>query len=148
MKLSTLFLFCLLSSFSLMAQTDKAKASLEEPREIFTVVETMPEFPGCEDIKNRKKRKTCADKEMLQFVYRNLKYPEEARENETEGTVIVRFFIDEEGVVNEATISKDIGDGCGDEALRVVNSMPDWHPGTQRGIPVKVYINLPVRFRL
>ncbi|MEM9821035.1 MAG: energy transducer TonB, partial [Bacteroidota bacterium] len=122
-----------------------------EVEEIFTVVEEMPRFPGCED-KPKAERKACADKKMLQFIYKNIKYPPIARENGVEGAVVIRFVVDKDGKVKEPLIVKDIGAGCGNEALRVVkmmNNMPQgWVPGKQRGKPVKVYFNLPVRFRL
>ena len=89
---------------------------------------------------------------MCQFIYKNIKYPAIARENGVEGTTVIRFYVDKDGTVKEPTILKDIGAGCGTEAMRVVkmmNSMGQkWIPGKQRGKAVKVYFNLPVRFRL
>jgi len=122
-----------------------------EVEEIFTVVEEMPRFPGCED-KPKAERKACADQKMLQFIYKNIKYPAIARENGVEGSVVIRFYIDKDGSVKEPQILKDIGAGTGSEAMRVVNMMngmsEKWTPGKQRGKPVKVYFNLPVKFRL
>jgi len=122
-----------------------------EVEEIFTVVEEMPRFPGCED-KSKAERKACADQKMLQFIYKNIKYPPIARENGVEGTTVIRFYIDKDGTVKEPQVLKDIGAGCGGEAKRVVemmNSMGQkWIPGKQRGKAVKVYFNLPVKFRL
>ena len=89
---------------------------------------------------------------MLAFVYEDMKYPAIARESAIEGTVVIRFFIDKDGSVKEPQILKDIGAGTGAEALRVVNMMNNmgakWTPGKQRGKAVKVYFNLPVKFRL
>ncbi|MFT5802668.1 MAG: protein TonB [Nonlabens sp.] len=120
--------------------------------EIFTVVEEMPRFPGCEDKSDKEERKKCAQEKMLQFIYKNIKYPPIARENGIEGTTVVRFYVDKDGTVKDPQILKDIGAGCGSEANRVVkmmNSMGQkWIPGKQRGKAVKVYFNLPVRFRL
>ncbi|MEM1320202.1 MAG: energy transducer TonB [Bacteroidota bacterium] len=123
-----------------------------EVEEIFQVVEEMPRFPGCENESDKAKRKQCASKKMLEFIYKNIKYPPIARENGVEGTVVIRFVVDKDGSVQEPTILRDIGAQCGQEAMRVVkmmNSMPQkWVPGKQRGKPVKVYFNLPVKFRL
>ena len=88
----------------------------------------------------------------MEFIYKNIKYPPIARENGVEGTVVIRFVVDKDGSVDEPKILRDIGAQCGAEALRVVNMMNNmpqkWIPGKQRGKPVKVYFNLPVKFRL
>jgi periplasmic protein TonB len=123
-----------------------------EHEEIFKVVEEMPRFPGCENLPTNDERKACADKKMLQFIYDNIQYPAIARENGIEGTVVVRFVVDADGTISSAEVVRDIGGRCGDEALRVVklmNSMPQkWTPGRQRGKPVRVWFNLPVKFIL
>ncbi|MEM9917237.1 MAG: energy transducer TonB [Bacteroidota bacterium] len=123
-----------------------------EVEEIFQVVEEMPRFPGCENESDKNKRKDCANKKMLEFIYKNIKYPPIARENGVEGTVVIRFVVGKDGSVEEPTILRDIGAQCGSEAMRVVKMMNSmgkkWVPGKQRGKPVKVYFNLPVKFRL
>lgn len=111
--------------------------------ELFKVVEEMPRFPGCED-----NNKNCADKKMLEFIYQNLRYPALARENGVEGTVVVSFIVEKNGKITEPKIVREIGGGCGDEVMRVVNLMPTWIPGKQRGEVVRVQYNLPVRFKL
>lgn len=122
-----------------------------EVEEIFQVVEEMPRFPGCEN-KPEAERKACADKAMLQFIYKNIKYPPIARENGVEGTVVVTFVVEKDGSVTDAKVLRDIGAQCGQEALRVVKMMNNmgskWAPGKQRGKPVRVQFNLPVKFRL
>ena len=111
--------------------------------ELFKMVEEMPRFPGCED-----NNKSCADKKMLEFIYQNLRYPALARENGVEGTVVVSFIVEKNGKITEPKIVREIGGGCGDEVMRVVNLMPTWIPGKQRGEVVRVQYNLPVRFKL
>jgi protein TonB len=106
----------------------------EEP-EIFTVVEQQPEFPGGQG-------------ELLAYLGKNINYPPIAQENGIEGTVVVRFVVNETGGISDIQIVRDIGGGCGAEAVRVVKSMPKWKPGRQRGKAVKVYFTLPVRFKL
>lgn len=124
----------------------------EEAEEIFKVVEDMPRFPGCEDIENKKERRACANRKMLTFIYEHINYPGLARDNNIEGTVVISFVVDKDGRINDAEVVRDIGGGCGAEALRVVNMMNDmperWIPGMQRGRPVKVLFNLPVKFKL
>ncbi len=118
----------------------------------FTVVEEMPRFPGCEGESDKKVRRICAQKKMLEYIYKKINYPTMAQEAGIEGTVVVRFYIDEQGNVKAPEILKEIGGGCGKEALRVVKTMNEmgekWTPGRQRGRAVKVYFNLPVKYKL
>jgi protein TonB len=120
--------------------------------EIFKVVEEMPRFPGCENEATTEAKKACADKKMLEFIYKNIKYPAIARENGVEGTAVITFVVEKDGSVKDARIVRDIGAQCGQEALRVVNMMNEsnlkWTPGKQRGRSVRVQFNLPVRFKL
>jgi protein TonB len=103
--------------------------------EVFVVVEEMPSFPG-------------GDAALLAFLYKELRYPSLALESKIQGLVVVQFIIDEKGNITQPTITRGIGGGCDEEAIRVVNAMPVWKPGKQRGRPVKVRYNLPVRFQL
>jgi protein TonB len=103
---------------------------------VFTYVEEMPSFPG-------------GEKKMLAFLQSNLKYPAVAQENGIEGRVYVKFMIDKEGKVRNAEVLKGIGSGCNEEAMRVINSMPDWNPGKQNGTKVKVGgMTLYIEFKL
>lgn len=123
-----------------------------EVEEIFKVVEEMPRFPGCENESTAEAKKQCADKKMLEFIYKNIKYPAIARENGVEGTSVITFVVEKDGTVTDARIVRDIGAQCGQESLRVVNLMNQqnikWTPGKQRGRAVRVQFNLPVRFKL
>ena len=124
-----------------------------EVEEIFKVVEDMPRFPGCEDMTASKEElRMCTNRKMLEFIYENIRYPALARDNNIEGTVVVRFVVNKEGHIEDAEVVRDIGGGCGAEALRIVEMMNEmderWTPGMQRGRPVKVLFNLPVKFRL
>ncbi|MBI5916526.1 MAG: energy transducer TonB [Bacteroidetes bacterium] len=122
-------------------------AESDEPP--FVIVEEMPRFPGCEGRGLPKKEKyECATNAMLQFIYANIHYPQLARDNGIEGTVYVRFIVEKDGSITNPTILRDIGGGCGEEALRVVKKMPTWLPGKQQGRPVRVQFNLPVKFSL
>ncbi len=103
--------------------------------EIFTVVESMPEFPG-------------GAGEMMTFIAKNVKYPSMARESGIQGRVFVNFVVEPNGSVSNGKVLRGIGGGCDEEAIRVVQSMPKWTPGKQRGKAVRVSFNLPVRFTL
>lgn len=117
--------------------------------EIFKVVEQMPMFPGCENAGgSNEEMQQCATKKMLEFIYGNIKYPAIARENGVEGTAVVTFVVEKDGNITGARVVRDPGAQTGDEALRVVKTFPKWSPGKQRGQPVRVQFNLPVKFRL
>lgn len=120
--------------------------------EIFVIAEDMPRFPGCEDLGSKKEKEECAKLKLLEFIYANIEYPAIARENGVEGTAVVSFVVEKDGRVKDAKIVREIGGGCGEEALRVVEHMNDagkrWIPGKQRGKPVRVMFNLPVKFKL
>ena len=102
---------------------------------IHIVVEQQPEFPGGREA-------------LMQYLYSRINYPPIAVENGVEGIVVVRFVVSETGEVSDIEILKDIGAFCGQEAARVVEGMPTWQPGKQRGRAVKVYFTLPVNFEL
>jgi len=124
-----------------------------EIEEIFKVVEQMPRFPGCDDAGGSNEEKyACAQKKLLEYVYKNVKYPAIARENGIQGGVVVQFVVEKDGSISDIRIARDIGAGCGEEALRVVqsmNNMPQkWTPGKQRGKSVRVQFTLPIKFKL
>jgi len=123
---------------------------VEEPatKEIFKIVEEMPRFGKCASLPFKEERERCSDQELLRYVYQQIRYPEPARDSNIEGLVVVQFVIERDGSVSNGHILRDIGGGCGREALRVVNNMPEWTPGLQRGRPVRVQMNLPVKFSL
>ncbi len=113
------------------------------------VAEDMPLFGDCYDVSiSRTERKKCSDAELMKFLARHLHYPTIARENGVEGMVVIRFIVEKDGSVSIPELVRDIGAGCGQEALRVVKMMPDWIPGKQRGMEVRVQYNLPVKFKL
>jgi TonB family protein len=116
---------------------------------VFTHVSTMPIFGTCASQEaDAESKKKCSDRALVQFISRQLVYPEEAKANQTEGVVYVNFVVDEAGKVQSPTLLMDIGSGCGEAALAVVRAMPNWEAGEQDGRPVKVKLNLPVQFSL
>ncbi len=148
LKIFGLLSLILCCSLILQAQDDN---TIEKNDQEVSVkeVETMPRFPGCEEMEGIDlEKKTCAERKMLEFIFTNLKYPGEARENGIEGTVVTRFIIEKDGSVSNAEIVRGIGGGCDEEVLRIMNMMPKWTPGTQRGEAVRVQFHLPVKFGL
>lgn len=125
------------------------KSTKIEPDEIFLIAEKMPVFGDCDTPSiSKEERQLCSDMAVLKYLSSQIKYPSLARETGIEGTVIVRFTIGKEGQIEDAKVLKDVGGGLGKEALRVVEKMPEWQPGSQRGRNVKVQMTLPVKFKL
>ncbi len=109
----------------------------EEPMEepVYKVVEVMPEFPG-------------GMKALMDFIQKNIRYPEEARKNGIQGRVIVSVVIDKNGRVTDPVIMRSRYPALDEEALRIVGLMPQWKPGMQQGKAVKVEFAFPVTFKL
>lgn len=82
------------------------------------------------------------------YLSKNIKYPESARKSGVEGTVYINFVVGSDGIVRDAKVLKSASPELDKEALRVVQSMPAWSPGLQKGKPVSVSMNLPVKFKL
>ncbi|MDF2437215.1 MAG: TonB family protein [Bacteroidota bacterium] len=85
---------------------------------------------------------------VYQFIKDNMRYPQMAVENGTQGTVGLSFIIEKDGSIGEVKVLGRVADGCTEEAIRVVKMMPKWKPGKNHGQPVRVIFNLPVKFRL
>jgi protein TonB len=106
-----------------------------EEEEIFTIVEKMPEFPGGVEA-------------LFAYLGNNIKYPSMAKDANIHGKVYITFVVNRYGGISDVKVLRGIGGGCDEEAIRVVESMPKWKPGKQRGKPVKVQYNLPINFIL
>ncbi len=104
-------------------------------QEIFQIVEEMPSYPG-------------GEAKLMEYVAKNIKYPQIARETGIQGRVFVGFVVEPDGSVSNVKVLRGIGGGCDEEAMRVVKSMPKWKPGKQRGKAVRVSYMLPVNFKL
>lgn len=105
------------------------------PDKVFTSVEIMPEYPG-------------GMKALLDFLNDNVRCPQVAKDKNIHGRVVLRFVVDKDGSIVDVEIKQNLGGGCGEEAVRVVKSMPKWKPGIKDGKPVKVYYTLPFTFSL
>ena len=101
----------------------------ENDTAIVVISDVMPEFPGGED-------------SLFAFLFRNIKYPVEAKKADIQGRVFVTFVVEKDGRITGERILRDIGGGCGEEVLRVIRTMPKWKPGTQDGKPVRVVVFL------
>jgi TonB family protein len=83
---------------------------------------------------------------FLQYLHKNLRYPPEALDKGTGGTVYLQFIVETDGTLSELQVVRGIGDGCDEEALRLLKTSPLWTPGMHRGRAVRVRMGLPVTF--
>jgi TonB family protein len=116
-------------------QKPKTKKPKNKQWEVYTVVEQAPGFPG-------------GEKARIQYMLDNIKYPQEAKSKGIQGTVFVTYIVRADGSISNAKVLRGIGGGCDEEALRVVNAMPKWAPGKQKGKDVDVQFNMPIKFAL
>jgi len=107
----------------------------DKPEKPFDVVEQMPEFPGGMEA-------------LMKYLQESVKYPKEAFEKGIQGRVVVQFVIEKDGSISEVKVVKKVNEHLDAEAVRVVNAMPKWKPGKQKGETVRVKYTLPVTFRL
>jgi len=142
---------CCSSTFAQVKETKEEtqiKAPPKKKKKKFKVVIDPPRFPDnrCEG-KTKIERYKCSKQALNDFIYDNIQYPPKAKNESLEGTCIILFIIDEKGRVRRSKIVKDIGSGCGEEALRVINSMPNWIPGSALGNE-PIYFRIPITFKL
>ena len=115
--------------------TDEVTKPAEDEVFMLINVDEEPEFPG-------------GIEAMYCYLASNIVYPDEAKAENIQGLVMVNFVIEKDGSVSNIKLLRDIGGGCGDEAVRVVQAMPRWKPGHQSGRRVRTSFNLPVNFKL
>ena len=120
---------------------------------IYKAVGEMPRFPACEQLDTTLAAKQqCANQAMLQYVYQRIVYPQEAINENIEGTAVVTFVVEKDGTITQPQIVRDLGGNTGLAALKVVLMMQQegikWVPGKLDGKAVRVQFNLPVRFKL
>ncbi|HOI87441.1 MAG TPA: TonB family protein [Lentimicrobium sp.] len=106
-----------------------------DEEEIFVVVEQMPGYPGGQEALHR-------------FLAENIRYPKDAREAGIHGTVYVTFVVGTDGRISNIRILRGLSSSTDREVIRVLNLMPAWKPGYQRGKPVRTQFAMPVRFTL
>jgi len=117
------------------ADQSTTKSDVVNEETVFTVVEDMPQFPG-------------GDKALMTWISKNVKYPEIAQKNGIEGRVYIGFVVNKNGLVDRVKLMRGASPSLDTEALRVVNEMPTWTPGKQRGEAVSVAYTIPINFAL
>ena len=106
-----------------------------EDNSIYSSVDQMPQFVG-------------GEVSFEEYIRNNLSYPYSAKVNKISGVVYTQFVINKDGSISDIKVIQDIGDGCGDEAFRLLNNMPSWTPGYKNGEAKNVQISLPITFNL
>ena len=117
-------------------QVQEEEEEEPEEQEIFQVVEQMPEYPD------------GGMAGLMKYLSGAIRYPAIAAENGVQGRVTVQFVVNRDGSIVDAQVLRGVDPYLDKEALRVINSMPKWKPGMQRGKPVRVRYTVPVNFRL
>jgi len=106
-----------------------------EGEEVFYIVEEMPEYPG-------------GEMALRQYMATAVKYPDDAVKKGIQGKVYVTFVVSKDGTVADAKIARGVDPSLDTEALRVVNNLPKWKPGKQKGQAVNVSYTVPINFKL
>ena len=126
-----------------MSDKDSEKSSVNaaqqspdnEKGDVIKAPDEMPQFPG-------------GMKALMEYISQNIRYPEEAIKANKEGTVIVQFVITKTGEIKETKVARSQGESLDAEAVRVVNSLPNFIPGKVDGKPVNVMYTIPIKFKM
>jgi TonB family protein len=117
------------------ALNDDSKDEASGRNEVFKIVEDMPELPG-------------GDLALRKYIAANVKYPPEAKKEGIQGKVFVKFVVAKDGGTKDSEIARGVHPSLDKEALRVINALPKWKPGKQRGQAVNVQYTVPINFVL
>lgn len=126
---------CTVEDQPMLVEITEVGEAIPDENGIFQVVELPPEFPG-------------GMKALMEYLKQHIRYPKVCKEQGLQGRVIVQFVVNPDSTISDAQVIKPVNPHFDKEALRVVNAMPKWKPGEQRGKPVRVRFTLPVTFRL
>ncbi|HEY8931472.1 MAG TPA: TonB family protein [Mucilaginibacter sp.] len=100
----------------------------------FAPADTLPQYPG-------------GVEEFYKFLAKNIRYPNEARENKNQGKVIISFVVERDGTLTDFKVKQSVGGGCDEEAIRIIKLSAPWTPGMQNGKPVRVAYSVPIGFK-
>ena len=130
-----LILMLLMAECCLMTAHAQKTVVSQTNQKVFDTVEQMPEYPG-------------GMQAMIAFLQTNMKYPEDAAKQKVEGRVMVQFIVETDGSISDVHVAKQVFPSLDAEAIRVVQAMPKWMPGKEKGKVVRVKYNLPIVFRM
>ena len=137
MKKILITLLLLIGAIVVKAQqkTENDSEYLKDKNKIYTLVQKQPEFEGGKE-------------QLYRFISKTLKYPAEARNNNTQGKVVLMFVVEIDGTLSDVKVLRGIVDGCDEEAVRVMKACPKWIPGKQNGVSVRSIFSIPISFTL
>lgn len=116
-------------------QTESQLVTQDDKEKNTNIDDELPSFPG-------------GDAKLRVWIKKNMKYPSYAKNNGIEGQVLVVFIVEKDGSISNAEVSWGVDPSLDQEALRIVNKMPKWKPGTQNGVAMRVKYRLPITFTL
>ena len=125
----------LYSANPLNMQTESQLVTQDDKEKSTNIDDELPSFPG-------------GDAKLREWIKKNMKYPSYAKNNGIEGQVLVVFIVEKDGSISNAEVSWGVDPSLDQEALRIVNKMPKWKPGTQNGVAMRVKYRLPITFTL
>ena len=134
-KMKKLILMLLMAECCLMTAHAQKTVVSQTNQKVFDTVEQMPEYPG-------------GMQAMIAFLQTNMKYPEDAAKQKVEGRVMVQFIVETDGSISDVHVARQVFPSLDAEAIRVVQAMPKWTPGKEKGNVVRVKYNLPIVFRM
>ncbi|MBH8557477.1 energy transducer TonB [Hymenobacter negativus] len=115
------------------ANTSPMAPAAIKPDSVFINPEVRPQFTG-------------GDKAFMEYLSKNIRYPQQALQRRISGRVFVNFILSAQGKVQDAHVVSGPGNGLNDEALRLVWLMPPWQPARSNGQPVRVACTVPISF--
>ena len=131
--ITLLFVSNILFGQTIKTSEASKKGDKTAQQEVFLIVEEMPSYPG-------------GEKAMYTYLKHNLILPDEARSAKIDSQVFITFVVDKQGNIKDVEVLDVIGYGCDEEAIRVIENMPQWEPGRQGGEPVAVKFRMPIEF--
>ena len=138
----------LVVAFCIPLQSLLAQNGIGYPQEdVVKVAEVMPVLKACASLDDRTERETCTNQGMMEHVMQNLVYPKVAKEKDIEGTVLVQFVVTEKGSIGSVEMVRGL-ETFEKSAVTVIESLPLFIPGTNKGKAVSVQYVLPIRFAL
>ena len=108
---------------------------LPDENNLFINVDTSAQFPGGLN--------AC-----LKFLSENIKYPEACKKEGIQGRVITQFTVDKDGSIKDVKVVRGVHPSLDEEAIRVIESMPKWEPGSVKDKPVAQKYTLPIMFSI
>ncbi len=126
------------------AEVKQAEVEEEVEDVPFTIIESVPMFPGCE---NASDKRACFQEKIQQHIVKNFRYPEAAQDAGIQGKVFVSFIIEKNGSISIANM-RGPSPILEKEAKRIMEKMPTLTPGKQRGKPVRMTMSIPITFKL